>query len=209
MRSSIVAALGIVLITSVGTGSGAQALVVDFAAVAIGGNVGADTQDLAFASVLGLGNSAITVSNVGGDDTSGLAVGDIITVSPPTIAGIGGVSATLSPPLVISWTDSLGAFSESFVDFNVSRQVTSLTLFGGGTLTGPGASGGAGLQIIANRNSSANAIAVFLTDNGKASAPLTAPAIPEPSTWAMMLLGFAGLGYLGHKASRGTGLAAA
>ena len=27
-------------------------------------------------------------------------------------------------------------------------------------------------------------------------------AVPEPSTWAMMLIGFAGLGYAGHRASR-------
>jgi PEP-CTERM motif len=30
----------------------------------------------------------------------------------------------------------------------------------------------------------------------------TAAAVPEPSTWAMMLLGFAGLGYLGYRSSR-------
>jgi hypothetical protein len=28
------------------------------------------------------------------------------------------------------------------------------------------------------------------------------PAVPEPSTWAMMLIGFAGLGYAGCRASR-------
>jgi hypothetical protein len=27
-------------------------------------------------------------------------------------------------------------------------------------------------------------------------------SIPEPSTWAMMLLGFAGLGFAGYRASR-------
>jgi PEP-CTERM motif len=27
-------------------------------------------------------------------------------------------------------------------------------------------------------------------------------AVPEPSTWAMMLLGFAGLGYAGHRRAR-------
>jgi hypothetical protein len=27
-------------------------------------------------------------------------------------------------------------------------------------------------------------------------------AIPEPSTWAMMLLGFAGLGYAGYRGRR-------
>jgi len=30
------------------------------------------------------------------------------------------------------------------------------------------------------------------------------PAVPEPSTWAMMLLGFAGLGFLGYRTSRRT-----
>jgi hypothetical protein len=33
------------------------------------------------------------------------------------------------------------------------------------------------------------------------------PAAPEPSTWAMMLLGFAGLGYAGWRARRQTHLA--
>ena len=27
-------------------------------------------------------------------------------------------------------------------------------------------------------------------------------AVPEPSTWAMMLIGFAGLGFAGYRASR-------
>jgi PEP-CTERM motif len=29
------------------------------------------------------------------------------------------------------------------------------------------------------------------------------PAVPEPSTWAMMLIGFAGLGYAGYRQARG------
>jgi hypothetical protein len=31
---------------------------------------------------------------------------------------------------------------------------------------------------------------------------VTTLAIPEPSTWAMMLLGFAGLGYAGYRNAR-------
>jgi hypothetical protein len=31
---------------------------------------------------------------------------------------------------------------------------------------------------------------------------VTTTAVPEPSTWAMMLLGFAGLGFVGYRASR-------
>ena len=38
---------------------------------------------------------------------------------------------------------------------------------------------------------------VFVLDSGT----LTVTAVPEPSTWAMMLLGFAGLGFLGYRTS--------
>jgi hypothetical protein len=34
-----------------------------------------------------------------------------------------------------------------------------------------------------------------------------APAIPEPSTWAMMLIGFAGLGFAGYRGRKGVALA--
>jgi hypothetical protein len=37
---------------------------------------------------------------------------------------------------------------------------------------------------------------------------LSGNVVPEPSTWAMMLLGFAGLGFAGYRASRRTGAAA-
>ena len=33
--------------------------------------------------------------------------------------------------------------------------------------------------------------------------------VPEPSTWAMMLLGFAGLGFAGYRASRKAALSGA
>jgi PEP-CTERM motif len=34
------------------------------------------------------------------------------------------------------------------------------------------------------------------------SVPGAVPTIPEPSTWAMMLLGFAGLGFAGYRKAR-------
>jgi PEP-CTERM motif len=30
----------------------------------------------------------------------------------------------------------------------------------------------------------------------------TSPTVPEPSTWAMLLLGFAGLGFAGYRSRR-------
>ena len=41
-----------------------------------------------------------------------------------------------------------------------------------------------------------------------ATFPSTGPAVPEASTWAMMLLGFAGLSFASYRASRGTAAAA-
>jgi hypothetical protein len=37
--------------------------------------------------------------------------------------------------------------------------------------------------------------------------PLPGPTVPEPSTWAMMLIGFAGLGFAGYRASRRSAVA--
>lgn len=41
------------------------------------------------------------------------------------------------------------------------------------------------------------------------AAPITPPAIPEPSTWAMLLLGFAGLGFAGSRKAKGAAVIAA
>jgi len=35
--------------------------------------------------------------------------------------------------------------------------------------------------------------------NGEVEIDFVGPAVPEPSTWAMLLLGFAGLGYAGYR----------
>lgn len=43
--------------------------------------------------------------------------------------------------------------------------------------------------------------------NGDGFGGVTFTTVPEPSTWAMLLLGFAGLGYAGYRASRGAAAA--
>jgi hypothetical protein len=42
-----------------------------------------------------------------------------------------------------------------------------------------------------------------------ASFPTVSPAVPEPSTWVMMIVGFLGLGFLGYRRTRKNGLALA
>jgi hypothetical protein len=37
-----------------------------------------------------------------------------------------------------------------------------------------------------------------------AGVPLSAPSAPEPSTWAMMILGFLGIGFMGYRSRRNT-----
>jgi hypothetical protein len=39
-----------------------------------------------------------------------------------------------------------------------------------------------------------------LVDPPLAATPLSAAIVPEPSTWAMMLIGFAGLAFVGYRA---------
>jgi hypothetical protein len=53
----------------------------------------------------------------------------------------------------------------------------------------------------------ANSGALFETGSGNTINPLIPPAVPEPSTWAMMLLGFAGLAYAFRNRRRVVGLA--
>jgi hypothetical protein len=45
---------------------------------------------------------------------------------------------------------------------------------------------------------------LYFTDgiNGETAGLFGAISVPEPSTWAMMILGFAGLGFAGYRRTR-------
>jgi hypothetical protein len=57
-------------------------------------------------------------------------------------------------------------------------------------------------------NGNAFVTQVSFTGAGTFDGSMTA-VVPEPSTWAMMLLGFAGLGFAGYRSSRRAGVIAA
>ena len=56
---------------------------------------------------------------------------------------------------------------------------------------------------------SLNAIYFTAGPNGEGDGLFGVLTVPEPSTWAMMLIGFAGLGFMGYRASRKRALIAA
>ena len=51
-------------------------------------------------------------------------------------------------------------------------------------------------------------ISVATIPTGFSDSTVAITSVPEPSTWAMMLLGFAGLGFAGYRASRKSAVAA-
>ena len=205
MKRSVIAALGAAVIAMLGASSAAQAGTIDFGVVGIGGTIGSTGSDLEESTALDLDDTTLFVSGTGTGDESGLAAFDTVSVfapSPPDtniIFGSGTGTSPLSPEVVLSWTDSQGAFTETLTTVQeVARNPDSpdsigVTLLG--TVTGPPDSGfvdtPVSLTLSATQDGGpGNTINVLFTN-----ATGVAPSIPEPSTWAMVALGFGALGY--------------
>ena len=106
----------------------------------------------------------------------------------------------LGTDITKSWTDSVGTFTETLTTVDAinrgSANAITVTLLG--TIVGPGLpAGGSDVQFILTANQAGGV--------GKAvSASFTNTAnlvVPEPSTWAMMVVGFIGLGYAAFRRS--------
>ena len=58
----------------------------------------------------------------------------------------------------------------------------------------------ANLQLFTSAPSFQDPLATFMNRNGDSfSIAVVTPAVPEPSTWAMMLFGFVGIGFAVHR----------
>ena len=217
MKTSVVAALGAAMIATLGAESAVRAATIDFGVVGIGGTIVATGSDLEESTALDLDVSTLFVSGIGPGDDSGLAAFDTVSVfapSPPDTNIIYGfVTGTLplAPQVVLSWTGSQGAFTETLTTVKeVARNPSSPNSIGVtllGTVTGPPGSGfidtPVSLTLTANQEGGpGNIITVSFTN-----ATGVAPSIPEPSTWVMMALGFGALGYAGFR-RRGANIAA-
>ena len=189
-----------------------RAATIDFGVVGIGGTIIATGSDLEESTALDLDDTTLFVSGIGPGDDSGLAAFDTVSVfapSPPDtniIYGFGTGTSPLAPEVVLSWTGSQGAFTETLTTVKeVARNPSSPNSIGVtllGTVTGPPGSGfidtPVSLTLTANQDGGpGNIITVSFTN-----ATGVAPSIPEPSTWVMMALGFGALGYAGFRRRR-------
>jgi len=196
----VVPALAAAFIATVGASSAAQAARIDFAFVALGNGISASPTPLQDATSLNLDGSIIVVSGTGAGDASGLAAGNRFSVSPTDII-FSAVSAT--DPVTKSWTATIGpdagdVFTETLttvtsVDRTSPNAVTwDLT----GTVTGGGFHDVPVSMIIDATQSGGPGNVISVSGSNSSS------AIPEPSTWVMMALGFAGFGFLGYRKTR-------
>ena len=121
-------------------------------------------------------------------------------VGTATVSVGGGPAVTFTDPIQVfsnqsdpavgfedpSMDDILDDFSASFATYDLTTSIGPIV--GSGVVTGSSfaTSGGA----------------FVLTRAGEATFTAATTAIPEPSSWAMMLIGFAGLGYVGYRRAR-------
>ena len=138
-------------------------------------------------------NNTTNVTNSGpgefenvGTATVSVGGGPAVTFTDPTQ-----VFSNQSDPAVgfedLSVDDILDTFSASFATYELKTSI--------GPIVGSGA-------INAGSSFATTGGAFVLTSVGDATFTAATNSIPEPSRWAMMLIGFAGLGYAGYRRAR-------
>jgi PEP-CTERM motif len=184
-------------LATAGAVSVAQAKIIDFGLAPAEGTIKADgPTPLADSTGLNFDGSIFFVVQIGAGDSSGLAFLDTVSVTPTNImygSGSGsGLDYKLPTEIIKSWTDVLGTFTETLTTVEaISRSASipdSIGVTLTGTLLGPGFDDTpVSLVLTANQSGGpGSAISASLTNTS---------SVPEPATWVMLALGFAGLGY--------------
>ena len=214
MRHSVVAAFGAALIVALGASSAADASIVDFAVTAFGNSITYSGASLDQSSSLDLDQAPLLVTGVNPGDSSGLALFDevqLAAVPPPTGSVILYGDTTPVPPggrplgadVILSWTVGSGPSEDTFTETLTSTLSINRTtpdeigLQLSGTLSdtsGAFSDSPVLLALTANQaGGPGETTSASFTNTSAVS------AIPEASTWAMMALGFAALGYVGSR----------
>ena len=206
MKRSIIAALGAVVIVTLGANSSAEAGTIDFGVMALSNSIIYSGASLEVSTALDLDLAIFLVTSVSAGDESGLTpfVSTVnlsaatSPVSTEIIYGPGTGPGPLGADVTVSW----GAFTETFTTVEaVARNPMIPDSIGvelAGTLIGPPGSGfvntPVSLVLTANQAGGPGGTTSASFTNSTSSS-----AIPEASTWVMMALGFGALGYAGFR----------
>lgn len=203
MKRTAIAALGAAMIATLGASSATRAATVDFGVGAFDGSITFTGPSLDQSTALDLDLAFLVVMEVGADDESGLALFDLVTLSPTQIiygSGVGpgslGADVTLKWPMVIG--PGTDAFTETLTTVTSINRATSdqIALKLTGTVNdSDGLFVNAPVLLSLTASQALGSIQVGFTN---ASTSVT-PSVPEASTWAMMALGFAALGCVGFR----------
>jgi hypothetical protein len=203
MKRSVVATLGVAVIATLGVSSAAQASVIGFDFSALNGSIAHDGTSLSNSTFLDLDDATLLVVSVGTDDASGLiALVDTVTLTAetsPTSSKIiyGSGPGPLGADVILSWPMAPAPGADTFIETLAAVQsiVTSAKVpdFIGVTLTGT-------LTDSEGHFKASPVELTFSATQTPGNIPSVAfsnatTAIPEPSTWVMMTLGFGALGY--------------
>ena len=204
MRHSVIAAFGAALIVTLGASSAADAALINFSFVTIDGSPEYVGTSVDASNELNLDNALFLVSEVGPGDMSGLAPLSFISLFPTDIVygtGDGTVDTPISDgPIVKSWTGGAGdIFTETLttvdsIDRSTPNQII-VRLSGMLSDTGAVFADTPAILVInaTQFGGVGTATSVMFTNTA------TTGVVPEASTWAMMGLGFAALGYVGPR----------
>jgi hypothetical protein len=141
--------------------------------------------------VLKMVNNTSNVTNLGG--------GDFLNLGTATVSINGGTAVTFTDPIqvVLDQSDTTAGFEDTSVDDILDVDNASFATYALTTSIGP-LPGSSTINVGSSYGTTGGAFTLTSAED----ATFTAAVVPEPSTWAMMLIGFAGLGYAGYRRAR-------
>lgn len=205
----LIPALFAAVVATFGLSSASHAAVINFAvSVLDGAGLGFTGPSLNASTAFNFDGASLLVSAIGPGDQSGLVAfpgtPSSVTLSPTDLVyGAGTGSAPLATDLIKSWTGSDGnVFTETLTSVESINRGTAnaITVYLVGTVSDTyGLFADTPVHFILSANQvggPGTAISAGFTNT------TVVASAPELSTWAMMALGFAALGYAGIRRSR-------
>ena len=141
------------------------------------------------ASATSIGFDLRPISNIVTDNTGIILFATLPVLINPAPVGVG-------QSLTLSWETPKGLFTDALTETKlVGVQNTSLTMIATGDISGPAGFDPAASEVtffFGQRNGA-------YSMSGTVTTGLTGAPVPEPSTWALALAGFAGLAAVGWR----------